>query len=77
MSYEVKLTTKIVIRHPKNRMLVTPDRISLWYLKRDNEQALFRAPSNTKTHRVTCTVNGYKAKLVSVSTDGTARFERI
>lgn len=76
-NYGVKATTVVTVRHPKNRMIVRPLSISLWYLKRDSEAALFRAPGNSKTHSVTFLVNGYPCKIDSISTDGTARFTRI
>lgn len=77
MAFGTTMTTTITVRHPKNRMQVTPTRIALWHLKRDTVQALFRAPGNSKTHKVICFVNGRKCKLESISTDRTARFAQV
>lgn len=76
-NYGLTATTTVVLAHPKNRMMVQPNTITLWYVKRDTEHALFNLPRNTKTHSVTVLVNGLKAKLTSICTDGTARFLRI
>ena len=77
MVYGTKVTITAVVRHPKNKTAIRSERIFLWGLKRDTEFALFNLPCPTKTRTVLCVVNGRKAKLDSVSTDGTARFIRL
>jgi hypothetical protein len=76
-NYGMKLETTVRLYHPKGRMKVWPDALNLWYLKRDTRHALFTAPHDSKTHTVIYFVNGFKAKLKTVSTDGLAQFRRV
>lgn len=51
-----------------------PTTISVWRLKKDVEHALFSLPNAKRCPRQ-IRLNGRKVRLISICTDGTARFE--